>query len=296
MNRDDDIDVPNLGPAEPAGEARQTVVASGGQTRARAEEEVSTSGGGISLIQSLVIIILITAVCALGYFGFDMYQAQQQRAVTFQQAQDQIEQLKELLKQAEQGAAASGEALQGNVSTLESSLKEKDKQLDSEIAKLWVIAHQRNKPALEKQASQLASLEKSLAAQEKQIKALSADLQKQEKQLKAAAAREKEIAQLKKSITAEVAQLSKQVSRVETDVRTAAELTQEQLDELLQSQRSLTDRVVKLEGRSTGDLERRVKLNEQAVRAFDSTRRQLNQELLSVKQRLNNMQLQLEQR
>lgn len=287
MNRDDDnIDVPNFGPADPAGENRSASSAMrprSGETPTPMSAPAS-SGGGV--VQSLVMVILVIAVSVLGYFGFEMYQAQQ---ATFEKAQEQIVQLETLLKEAEQGAAESGEELQGNVSSLESVLKQKDKQLDSEIAKLWDIAHKKNKPLIEKQAKELATLKKALQAQEKTVKSLKSQVAQQKKALAS-------VSGLKKTVNAEVSKLSKLTSRVESEMRTTNELAKEQMDDLLKAQRTLTDRIAKLEGKSNADLERKVKVNEQAIRAFDGTRRQLNQDLLQVRQKLNNMQLLLEQR
>lgn len=298
MNRDDDIQVPDFGPAEPAGNSRPQTPA---PEPAKAVEPQRKQGGG--LIQSFVMILLIVAVCGLGYLGFDMYESQQAREATFKQAETQIEQLKVLLQEAEQGAAKSGEAIKGNVNSLEANLSATDKELKSEIAKLWVIAHQRNKPELEKQGKALAAqkgevakLAKKLAAQEKSVKALKSSLVKQDKQIKSLAGLKAENEKLQASVKSEVAKLQKLVSRIETEVRTSAELNQEQQNSLTRGQRTLSDRVTKLESKSTAALERRVKVNEQAVRAFDGTRRQLNQDLLQVKQKLNNLQLMLEQR
>lgn len=287
MNRDDDnIEVPNFGPAEPAGDNRtapSSMRPRSGETPAAASAPAA-SGGGV--VQSVVMVVLIVAVSVLGYFGFEMYQSQQ---ATFEKAQAQIVQLEALLKETEQGAAESGEELQGNVSSLESALKQKDKQLDSEIAKLWDIAHKKNKPLIEKQAKELAALKKTLQAQEKTVKSLKSQVAQQKKTLAS-------VSGLKKTVNAEVAKLTKLTSRVESEMRTTNELAKEQMDDLLKAQRTLTDRLAKLEGKSNADLERKVKVNEQAIRAFDGTRRQLNQDLLQVRQKLNNMQLLLEQR
>ncbi|WP_415881974.1 hypothetical protein [Neptuniibacter sp. QD34_54] len=287
MNRDDDnIEVPNFGPADPAGENRSATSAMrprSGDTPAPVSAPAS-SGGGV--VQSVVMVILVVAVSVLGYFGFEMYQSQQ---ATFEKAQAQIVQLEALLKETEQGAVESGEELQGNVSSLESFLKQKDKQLDSEIAKLWDIAHKKNKPLIEKQAKELAALKKTLQAQEKTVKSLKSQVAQQKKTLAS-------VSGLKKTVNAEVAKLTKLTSRVESEMRTTNELAKEQMEDLLKAQRTLTDRLAKLEGKNNADLERKVKVNEQAIRAFDGTRRQLNQDLLQVRQKLNNMQLLLEQR
>lgn len=301
MSRDDDdVNVPNLGPAEPVSGDRTSVTTEAQQPSSQTPPS-STGGGG--MLQSLVSIILIVAVCTIGYFGFDMYQAQKNDETTFLKAQQQMEQLQQLIQQAEKGAEQSGEQLKGNVSSLESSLRDKDKKLDSEIAKLWAVSYQKNKPQIEKQAKELADLKKALAAlkkdkaaQEKSLNGLKATVSKQAKQIKDTAQIKADTQKLKQSIQAEVTKLSTLIARVETDTRATNEFMQEQQAEMLQTQRELSDRIAKMEGRSTSDLERRVKLNEQAVRAFDSTRSQLSQDLLFVKQKLNNLQLMLEKK
>lgn len=299
MNRDDEnLNVPNLGPAEPVSGARPGAAA---EAKPAPQTEEPSRGGG--LVQSLVIIILIVAVCALGYFGFDVYQAQLKDETTFLKAQQQMEQLQALIKKAEEGAVQSGEKLQGDVSSLESSLRQKDKQLDSEIAKLWAVSYQKNKPQIEKQSKEIAALQKSLesmkkefSGQNKTIKSLQSTVSKQDKQLKTIAKTKAEVEALQTSVKAEVAKLSKLIARVETETRANNEFMQEQQAEMVKTQRALTDRIIKLEGKSTAGLERRVKLNEQAVKAFDSTRSQLSQDLLFVKQKLNNLQLMIEKK
>ncbi|MGH1462919.1 MAG: hypothetical protein ACRBB6_12870 [Neptuniibacter sp.] len=299
MNRDDEnLNVPNLGPAEPVSGTRSGAAA---EAKSASQTEEPSRGGG--LVQSLVIIILIVAVCALGYFGFDVYQAQLKDETTFLKAQQQMEQLQALIKKAEEGATQSGEKLQGDVSSLESSLRQKDKQLDSEVAKLWAVSYQKNKPQIEKQSKEIAALQKSLdsmkkefSGQNKVINSLQSSVSKQDKQLKTITKTKAEVEELQASVKAEVAKLSKLIARVETETRASNEFMQEQQAEMLQTQRALTDRIVLLEGKSTVALERKVKLNEQAVKAFDSTRSQLSRDLLYVKQKLNNLQLMLEKK
>lgn len=294
MNRDDDINVPNMGPAEPVTDnnfsaSPKPVSTPSMKAEEGAVQETSKSGG---VFQGLVSIILIIAVSALGYFGFEMHQAQQQREATFVEAQEQIEKLKGLLLQAEEGAEQSGQAIQGNVSSLEQNLRKKDKQLDSEIAKLWAIAHQKNAPLIAKQGKTLAKQDSLIKAQEKTIKSLKSTLASQNKQLKALAGLKSDNANLKKSVNAEIAKVTQLVTKLETGLQGQL---QEQKEGEVSSQKALAERVAKLESKTDAALERRVSVNEQAIRAFDGTRRQLNQDLLQVKQKLNNMQLLLEQ-
>lgn len=285
MNRDDDIHVPNMGPAEPGGKSSSAAMHA---VPSMVAESAPQRGGG-SLIQTLVLLILVAAVSALGYFGFDMYQLQQKRTAELELSRAQLTELREMLKVAEEGAEASGQSMLVRVAALEKGSKAKNKQLDSEIDKLWALSHRKNKPQIEKQA-------KTIASQAKTIKSLKSSVAKQDKQIKSLLALKAEADKLKKNLSAQTAEVQKLVQRLETEVRSGTELIEVEQEEQRKTLRSLTDRTAALEGRSNKELERRVGLNEQAVRAFDGTRRQLNQDLFQVKQKLNSMQLQLEKR
>ena len=52
---------------------------------------------------------------------------------------------------------------------------------------------------------------------------------------------------------------------------------------------------MKVDQGSAAELERRVKVNEQAVKAIDGSRLLINKELLQIRQKLNNLQLKVEQ-
>ena len=347
MSRDDDLNVPDLGPAEPDNTSTHSMHKSqasshhsdefrGKQSPQSNSSQAQDTGkaSGNSLIQSFVIIVLIVAVCGLGYVSFDMYKAQQTGVSTTQEAKAQIARLEELLKKTEQGAAESGEKLQGDVSSLETELKNKDKQLDSEIAKLWVVAHQTNQPkiaeqekALKAQAilidqqaellkaqttkleaqaklinaqkNQLASLTKNTESQSKAINALQTTLAQQEKQLQSLISNNDSqtlAANLQAKLNTEITKLTKLVNQVEATTQTNVAVIQEQIDTQVASLRKSNERITKLEAKSTANIERKVSQNSQAIQAFESTRRQLSQDMLSVKQKLNNLQLLIERK
>ncbi len=301
MNRqDDNLNVPDLGPAE-TDRNDYSARADYGQSRTSQNHAVSRSGPG--WFTTLVLVILVGSVTGLGYVGFGLYQQQQQREVTFAQAQAQITELRELLKSAEQGAEASGQTLTQRLQKLEAAHAEKTKLYDSEVAKLWTLAHQKNAPKLD-------AHEKALTAQEAQLKTLTQQLAKQEKslqgvqtqvggysdQFKALPELKKQQTELQKQMAAKQSELSQLVARLETQLAATTELLQEQIDQLKSGQKQLASKPEAADKATIAELERRLRLNEQSVRAFDSTRQQLNQELLQVKQKLNTLQLAIESR
>lgn len=287
MNRDDDIHVPNLGPAESdRASASKPYTPSSARVSQPAPAEPKSGGG---FIQSFVMLVLVGAVGALGYFGFEMYQTQQQSTAELVKSRAQIDELRQLLEVAEKGAETSGQTILGRLSSLEKNTVSKHKTLDSEVDKLWALSHRKNKP-------QIDAHTKTIAAQDKSIKALKSSVAKQEKQLKPLLALKSDTEKLQSSLKAQIADMKKLVQRMDAQISAGDELLQDEQEQQRKILRALTDRIAKVEGQSTSDLQRRIGLNEQAVRAFDSTRRQLNQDLFQVKQKLNNMQLQLEKR
>ena len=91
MNRDDDIHVPNLGPAESdRASASKPYTPSSARVSQPAPAEPKSGGG---FIQSFVMLVLVGAVGALGYFGFEMYQTQQQSTAELVKSRAQIDDL-----------------------------------------------------------------------------------------------------------------------------------------------------------------------------------------------------------
>ena len=318
---DKDLDLPSFGPAErddgqirkPNSETPQTSNAnpqpgSAGRSApppAATAEATASSGGGLSY---LIILLLAAAVGGLAYWSYLQHQQivvlEQQMGLVDQQRAEidqQVLELQQLLQVAESSAVQSGESLLGQVKKQAASTAEKHKQLDSEIAKLWTVAHQRNTPkiaALEKQlkaaekraADQLKQQEAKLAQQAKQSKSLSAKLTGVEKALQAAeqsaSKNNDQIAAVKGSAAAlasEFALLNETVELMQEEQRRKLSAFAEQIVELQQNQNS------------AAGVERRVRVNEQAIRAIDGSRAQLNKELLQIRSKLNSLQLRLEQ-
>lgn len=288
MSRDD-FDIPDLGPADPD---RVAPVAKSGATRKTAARKPAEARSGGGLFQPLILILLVAACSGLGYLGLTMYEQLESEKQTVATLQQQVTELRELLNVAESSAQASGSTLQDQIARQSSTAEEKYKHFDSEIAKLWTIAYQRNKPEIEKQAAQLAEqvkqldkAEKALAAQEKLVKSQAAVIKRLETQDSSRQA------ELDKSLK----QISSQIEEARKALRLSEAALAEEVAGLVQSDRKLTDRIAAVENQQRGNaLERRVALNEEAIEAFDATRRDLNNSLLQVRKKLNELQLAVE--
>ena len=320
MSRDD-FDIPDLGPAEP-----DRVTPSPSSTGATTASDVQPppvkrSGGWF---QSFLLILLVAACSGLGYWGLTMYEQLQAERESVAELQAQMKEMRGLLNLAETSAQKSGDTLLDQVTSMSKAAQDKYKHFDSEIAKLWAIAYQKNKPELEKQAKQitgqsgqLKSLDKQLKSQDTQLKAQAGKFSEQAKaiaaQTKALNAVKESLAVQQKKITVMSAEVNKSKSSVKDLVsadlkkvrsevvaaQTAMRLSEEAMTDeqamLTASLRKLTDRTAALEnGQRKNGLERRVKNNEDAVRAYDATRRELNRNLLQIKKKINELQLAVE--
>ena len=315
-DQDKDLDLPSFGPAEREPGAvrssdKQPAVesaAAGGQSGAGARAEVRrapSSGGGLTF---LIVLLLAAAVAGLAYWGYLQHQQLLAQAETQRSLDQKVLELQQLLQVAESSVAQSGETLQETIQQQGSSAAEKFKQLDGEVAKLWVVAHQRNTPKiaeLEKQLEQqVAAASKAATAQEARAKSLAAE---QDKRLQALTAQLKTLQQSSEKAEAGLAAVKKSADGLATAKKSVASLSAEfqVLNESLELQQAeqkktlarLVEQVNTLQSVQGGsaDLERRIKVNEQAVRAIDGSRILLNKELLQIRQKLNNLQLKIEQ-
>ena len=247
------------------------------------------SGGG----SLLVTVILLLLVAAGGYLGYNLMQQQEQLAglqSELNQAQARVESLESLLEVTSDSAEQSGQTLQQRLQDVDTRIKERFTHFDSEIAKLWTIAYQRNKPQLEQQAELLKKLQAQLADAETAVATLRKSSGKADEALTQLGGLKTEQASLKKALQARLAAAEKQLDTLEQGLKLESEGR-------LKVQKQLADQLSGLSGGGdeVAQLAQRIRQNEQAIKAIDGTRRQLNQDLLRIRQQLNNLQLRMEQ-
>lgn len=248
------------------------------------------SSGGGSL---LVTVILLLLVAAGGYLGYNLMQQQEQLAglqAELSQARARVESLESLLEVTSDSAEQSGQTLQQRLQDVDTRIKERFTHFDSEIAKLWTIAYQRNKPQLEQQAELLKALQAQLADAETAVATLRKSAGKADDALTQLGGLKTEQASLKKALQARLAAAEKQLDTLEQGLKLESEGR-------LKVQKQLADQLSGLSGGGdeVAQLAQRIRQNEQAIKAIDGTRRQLNQDLLRIRQQLNNLQLRMEQ-
>ncbi len=126
--------------------------------------------------------------------------------------------------------------------------------------------------------------------QAKTLEGMNTELAKLDKQLKAADAKGSENSK-------QVAAIRQSASALSTEFQALTESVELQQADQKKKMALLAEQVISLKGDQglAAGLERRVKVNEQAVKAIDGSRLVTNNELLQIRQKLNNLQLKVEQ-
>lgn len=310
-DQDKDLDLPSFGPAEREPEIKvsgkasksepKSVPAAGGKPQSGGDRQqtgsVQSSGSGGNGLTFFIILLLAASVGGLAYWNYLQHQQLLGLESERQGMDEKVLELQQLLQVAENSAAQSGETLQSQVQKQASTAQQKftklsseTAKLNSEVAKLWVVAHQTNTPKIAKLEKQLKEIKGLADTQAKSVKGLTADLVKLGKQVKLAEAKGSDAVK-------QVAAIKQNAASLGTEFQVLSESIESEQSELSKKLAFLADEMkgMKTNQGSTAGLERRVKVNEQAVKAIDGSRLLINKELLQIRQKLNNLQLKVEQ-
>lgn len=323
MSRDDnnDVQVPNLGPADHT----RTVVLSADRAEKTfqddPEEMLPRSSGG--LLTSFILILLTAACSGFGYFAFELQQRLEDQKTLLDASTARITELESQLSHSQKDAAASGETLEQRLQQLsdktQQRFSEHSKALDGVKAELGKVAQQTgwkdavqglstrieqqqkaaqelktqlagvatNLTALEKQMAPIAGLAGQQKAQVDQLKSLQELVKKNDQQAK----------EQLKSLNGQLAsakELKNSLGILQTQLAIQEET---QADLKVQLQR-LNTRIKSSEqgGNAQASLEGRLRKAEDAVKAFDGSRVQINNELRKLTARVNLLQAELGKR
>ncbi len=252
---------------------------------------------------------------------------QQNQQAALEHALSQLAVLEGQITSADKNASQSGAVLQAQVQKLAAAEAERRQRVDAELSQL-AEAGEALEPRVDRLGQQVSEQQERLAVQEKKVAALAQSLEKQAVELAqrrdqiAAAGRqvEQQAAALAtesqklgtvsadlRSLTGELGQLKNtlaQQGRAQSVTDTRAREAGEGVDRLQRQVQTLVAELQAVQGDvaqaravpAVSRLDKRLLDIEQAIDAFDGSRRQFNQELLQVKRRLNHLQLSLEQR
>jgi DNA repair exonuclease SbcCD ATPase subunit len=250
---------------------------------------------GGSLLLTLILLLLAAGGAGLGYWTAGLKQTLDQQQAALTQAQARLAEMEQLLELTSDSASQAGQTLMGRIGQLESQANDKYAHFDSEIAKLWTVSYQRNKPqleeqkkALEAQQAELSELKQQLASDSKRVAALSGRVDK-------LAGLEQQLATLDKALNSLQKALSEQASELQKVSSDAGFALSLEKDERVAADRALDGRIEQLAQRATSgsDLASRIATIEQSIQAIDGSRRQFNQSLLQLREQVAQLQRRL---
>jgi hypothetical protein len=325
--RDDlKVDVPYFG------SAHQDEVAE--QTNAQAPQVVTVIKSGSHWVHTIMILGLIAAVGAIGYWGYDFKQDQEQRLLLAEATESRIAELEQLLADSQAQAKKSGQTLQQRLDAQFKLVEEQKKVMDTQYNQYEENFAKLIENASVKQAQQLDVFNKEIGKLELKIKNTQEDAQEEmgfmTSQQKTAlsgledrltemdglrtALTNLEINQTKADsvqtgIVADLAVISKDLAALttKTDTQVAGLKTQTQaVDSNLEqykatahkSIKALTSKVSviarKAAPKLSSSVTKRLKNTESAIAAIDGSRAQVNKEIQRLKSKVNKIQLQLQ--
>ncbi|MEH6825748.1 MAG: hypothetical protein V7629_17780 [Motiliproteus sp.] len=290
MTRDEEFNnIPELGPARDALDQPKIPSlkkASGAAATARvAGSSAPGTRAGSGGFMPWLLLLMMLVIGAGGYWGMTHIK---QLQLQLTESNSRLSSLEGLINATDDNANKSGAALQARMSKFMLNGDKRLKHVDSELAKLWAVAYQRNKPKIDKMDQALAALNKQsgeLLAQSTQLRAL---LKKTQTDLDKAGV---ELAQFGKGQNALLTQLADLKGGVQVDLadlggrlqlwdQANQELDSLQDTQLLQFEQQL--QALKKNPAVPIALSRSVKEHEQAIAAINSFRKQVNSELLRL--------------
>lgn len=252
FNRFDPI-VPTSDDRIGRGEGRERSPENVRPKREKPPAKTRSSGGGAGVFWKFLLLVLLLGLAGLGYLFYEQTQR-------FDVLQTRFNDLEAKIVSTDESLSQSGAALS-------IKLKEHQKSLDehwSEIRKLWGVAYDKNRKTIEDQG-------KTLASQEKVVKGLQASMSARKKEIEALESKAD-----KASKSAETAASSALAAKLE--VNDMVSQVQDIADRLNRVEKGLKDSQQKTNGR--------IATNEEAIRAIDAYRLQINRDLQLIKQQL----------
>ncbi|KZY60116.1 hypothetical protein A3742_05825 [Oleiphilus sp. HI0071] len=168
-----------------------------------------------------------------------------------------------------------------------SAAAEKLKFLDSEMRKLWGVAGDKNRKAISQNKDALAGL----GSRFSQLK--EKDLTPMQSQL---AVQTKEIAKLQSQVAESIAlaqqmpALKKQVANGQSELALTREAIEESVDDLATRISELSDRLGRI---AKSDAGKQAVENAKAIASIDASRRQINERIVGLDRRLNELKLEV---
>ncbi|MFD2229040.1 hypothetical protein [Alkalimarinus sediminis] len=226
---------------------------------------------GASISVWLMMVVIASVVSWLGWEGYQQQQRINAMTAELNDALVFIRQSKLLMARFE-----------GQLSETDAELEESDtgaqkkmKFLESEIRKLWGIAYDRNRKAI-------AASDELIKEQAKELKNISASLKKQTQSMADLATKTDKSVTSAVALQSEVILLRELNDQLSAQLKAIEDASSSAIAEIRQSVEAL---------KNAPSVEGRVRMNEVAIEAIDASRLQLNERIVALDRRLNDLQL-----
>ncbi len=290
--------------------------------------------GNSGWLHSIVTLALLVAVGSMGYIGYDFQQDQEQRQLMAAATESRIADLEQLLADSQAQAKKSGQTLQQRLNEQKQLVSQQKQLMDTQYNEYQKKFAQLIEGANEQQQQQLVAFNSEIGKVELKIKQAQEDAQEemgfmtsqQKTALSGLEERLTEIADLRTSLTnleinqskangvrqelaadlqglaTEITNSSKKLAADVVEVKKDTAAVDSSLEQyrsnVNKSVKSLANKVAVLAKKAApkpdAALTSRLAKTEQAIRAIDGSRAQVNKEIQRLKSRVNKIQLQLQ--
>lgn len=261
------------------------------------------SNPGKSYFNLLLVLMLICLAVGGGYYVWQQQVIIDQMEENLAYATDYMKQSKLLMARLEGRVYETGSEMEVSGSAVEQKLQ----FLDSEMRKLWGVAGDTNKKLIAQNQAEISSVQTLTAGltdalisqdgkiqgQQKMLEALQASLNAKVADIDALQANLAKQVAANAALAKSISDLGGQVKGLDKSLATLSIETKSQVTALGSGLQSVSGT---LKSSSTvNPLEPRVKNTEAAIESIDATRRQVNERIVKIERRLNDMQLYVNQ-
>lgn len=283
VTRDDEFShIPELGPARDVLDQSAIPTLKKTSGASVVQPATRTTGGGL---MHWLLLLLMLIMGAAGYWGMEHINLLQIQLI---ESNGRISSLEGLINATDENANRSGAALQVQMKTFMLNGDKRLKHVDSELAKLWSVAYQRNKPKiaeidetvanLDKQSVELLAQSQAFDAQLKQVQSV---LSKTNAQLQQFDQRQNalhvQLGDLETALQARLADLGGRLQLRDQANQELDSMQDKQMQQIEQRLKKLQDHPAVPDALSLA-----VKDHEQAIAAINSFRKQANAEFLRL--------------
>jgi chromosome segregation ATPase len=297
VTRDDEFShIPELGPARdtldqpviPASlrRAPETVAPA-----SAAPDKTSASGSGL---MPWLLLLLMLIMGAGGYWGMEQTNLLQKQLL---ESNRRLASLEGLIDATDESASRSGAALQAQIKASFVEGEKRLKHVDSELAKLWTVSYQRNKPKIAEMDQTLASLDMRSVELKAQSAALAVQLKQAQDGLGRATTDLQHSDLQQQALQAKLSGLETALQAGLTDLSGRLQLrdqTNQELDSMQDTQLQQVERRIKTLEQDPQVLEaltQMVKDHQRAIAAINSFRQQANSEFQRIGHQIELLQV-----